>query len=115
MVFVDFSKTFDTAGRTGLWQLLRKYGWMEKFTTVIEALHTGMMVNVSVGGEVSESFSVTNWVMQGLYTGAHALLQLPISNARRGLPRHGEWLLADRALTYPTSYISERRSRLLGY
>ena len=30
-----------------------------------EALHTGMMANVSVGGEVSESFSVTNGVKQG--------------------------------------------------
>ena len=36
-----------------------------KFTTMIEALHTGMMANVSVGGEVSESFSVTNGVKQG--------------------------------------------------
>ena len=34
-------------------------------TTMIEALHTGMMANVSVGGEVSESFSVTNGVKQG--------------------------------------------------
>ena len=55
MVFVDFSKAFDTVGRTGLWQLLRKYGCPEKFTAMIEALHTGMMANVSVGGEVSES------------------------------------------------------------
>ena len=53
MVFV--SKAFDTVGRTGLWQLLRKYGCPEKFTTMIEALHTGMMANVSFGGEVSES------------------------------------------------------------
>ena len=60
MVFVDFSKAFDTVGRTGLWQLLRKYGCPEKFTTMIEAL-----ANVSVGGEVSESFSVTNGVKQG--------------------------------------------------
>jgi len=60
MVFVDFSKEFDTVGRTGLWQLLRKYGCPEKFTTMIEALYTGMMANVSVGGEVSELFSVTN-------------------------------------------------------
>ena len=65
MVFVDFSKAFDTVGRTGLWQLLRKYGCPEKFTTMIEALHIGMMANVSVGGEVSESFSVTNGVKQG--------------------------------------------------
>jgi len=32
---------------------------------MIEALHTGKMANVSVGGEVSESFSVTNGVKQG--------------------------------------------------
>ena len=56
IVFVDFSKAFDTVGRTGLWQLLRKYGCPEKFTTMIEALHTGMMANVSIGGEVSKSF-----------------------------------------------------------
>ena len=57
MLFVNFSNVFDTDGRTGLW--LRKYGCPQKFTTVIKALHTGMMANVSVGGEVSESFSVT--------------------------------------------------------
>ena len=65
MVFVNFSKAFDTVERTGLWQILRKYGCQEKFTTMIEALHSGMMANVSVGGKVSESFIVTNWVKQG--------------------------------------------------
>ena len=43
MVFVDFSKAFDTGGRTGLWQLLRKYGCPEKFTTMMAALHTGKL------------------------------------------------------------------------
>ncbi|KAK2180435.1 hypothetical protein NP493_443g04030 [Ridgeia piscesae] len=64
MVFVDFSKAFDTVGRTGLWQLPRKYGCPDKFITItmIAALHAGMMANVSVGGEVSESFGVTNGV-----------------------------------------------------
>ena len=42
-----------------------EYGCPEKFTTMIEALRTGMMANVSVGWEVSESFSVTNGVKQG--------------------------------------------------
>ena len=32
---------------------------------MIEALHTGMMAYVSVGGEVSQSFNVTNGVKQG--------------------------------------------------
>ena len=50
MIFVDFSKVFDTVGGTGLWQLLRKYGCPEKFTTMTEALHIGMMANVSVEG-----------------------------------------------------------------
>ena len=31
---------------------------------MIEALHTRLMANVSVGGEVSESFNVTNGVKQ---------------------------------------------------
>ena len=65
MVFVDFSKASDTVGRTGLRQLLRKYGCPEKFTTMTEALYTGIMANVSFGGSVSGSFSVTNGVKQG--------------------------------------------------
>ena len=101
VAFVDFSKAFDTVGRTGLWQLLRKYGCPEKFTTMIEALHTGMMANVSVEGEVSELFSVTK-CQQGCVLAPHALLHLHISNARRGFPRHGglaSTYSPDRALT----------------
>ena len=60
-----YLSTSDTIGRSGLWQLLKKYGCPEKFTTVIEALHSGMMANISVGGKVSESFSITNGVKQG--------------------------------------------------
>ena len=92
MVFVDFNKAFDTVVRTGLWQLLKKYGCPEKFTTMIESLHTGMMANVSVGGEVSESLCYKCGQAR-LCTGPHALLFLPISNARRGFPRHGRWRL----------------------
>ena len=65
MVFVDFNKAFETVGRTGLWQLLKKYGCPEKFTTMIKALHAGMMANASVGWEIPESFSDTNGVKQG--------------------------------------------------
>ena len=64
-VFDDFTKAFDTVGRTGLWQLLRKYGCPEKFTTMIESLHTGIMVNVRNGGDVSDIFAITNGVTQG--------------------------------------------------
>ena len=33
------------------------------------------------------------WGQARLCTGTHALLHLPISNARRGFPRHGGWRL----------------------
>jgi len=90
----SFSKALDTVGRTWLWQLLRKYGCPEKLTAMIEALSTGLMANVNVGREVSESFSVTNQVMQGCVL-AHTLFSvfLSASNAWRGFPRHGEWRL----------------------
>ena len=114
---VDFSKAFDTVGRTGLWQLPRKYGCPEKFTTMIEALHTGMMVNVSVGREVSESFSVTNGVKQGCVFPPRS----PPSSYQQCSTRLSEtWGMAstyspDRALTYSMSHTSERRPRLLRY
>ncbi|KAK2178130.1 hypothetical protein NP493_561g01005 [Ridgeia piscesae] len=90
MVFVDFSKAFDTVGRTGLWQLLRKCGCPEKFTTMIEALHTGMMANISVGGEVSATFF-------------SIFLSAMLDEAFRDMG------------TYSTSHTSERRPRLHGY
>ena len=94
MVFVDFSKAFETVGMTGVWQLLGKYGCPEKFTTMIEARHTGMMANVSVGGEVSESFSATNGVKQGCVRAPTLFsIFLYISNARGDFPRHGGWRL----------------------
>ena len=34
----------------------------KKFTTMIESLYTGMMVNVRNGGEVSDTFAITNGV-----------------------------------------------------
>ena len=38
---------------------------LKKFTTMIESLHTGMMVNVRNGGEVSDIFAIANGVKQG--------------------------------------------------
>ena len=64
-MFVDFTKAFDTVGRTGLWKLLRKYGCTDKFTSLVESLHTGMMASVSDGTNSSDSFGVTNGVKQG--------------------------------------------------
>ncbi|XP_068703865.1 uncharacterized protein [Montipora foliosa] len=43
VVFIDFSKAFDTVLRQELWQVLKKYGCTEKFVSLIEALHTAML------------------------------------------------------------------------
>ena len=112
MVFVDFTKAFDTVGRTGLWQLLGKYGCPEKCTTMIEALYTGMMANVSVGGEVSEmgSSKVVYWPPRSS----------PSSYQQCSTRLSETWGMAstysiDRTLTYSMSHTSERRPKLLGY
>ena len=40
--------------------------WIPKiFTTMLEMLHTGMMVHFSNGGEVSDTFDITNGVKKG--------------------------------------------------
>ena len=65
VVFIDFSKAFDTVSRQGLWQILKKYGCTEKFVSLIEALHTGMQSNVTMSGSVCKDFSVSKGVKQG--------------------------------------------------
>lgn len=65
MVFVDFTKAFDTVNRTALWKLLQRYGCPEKFTTLIKALHENMQARVSLNGELSDPFTVSNGVKQG--------------------------------------------------
>ena len=79
------------------------------FTTMIEALHTGMMANVSVGGEVSESFIVTNGVEQGCVlapTFFSIFLSATLDGAFRDM-RDGVYISPVRALTYSTSHTSE--------
>ena len=65
VVFIDFSKAFDTVSRQGVWQVLKKYGCTEKFVNLIEVFHTGMQANVTMSGLVSKDFSVNNGVKQG--------------------------------------------------
>ena len=88
-----------------------------QFTTMIEALHTGMMANVSVGGEVSESFSVINGVKQGCVlapTLFSTFLSAMLDEAFRDM-EDGIYIQSSRALTYSKSHTSEQRPRLLGY
>ena len=64
-VFIDFTKAFDTVSREGLWSVLKKFGFTEKVTNLIKALHTGMQAKVVQGRDTSNEFAVTNGVKQG--------------------------------------------------
>ena len=64
VVFVDFSKVFDSVGRDGRWKLLRKFGYPAKFVTIVKQFHEGMKGKVSIGGEVSGEFSIGHGVKQ---------------------------------------------------
>ena len=86
----------------------------EKFATMTEALQTGMMANVSVGGEVSESISVTNGVKKSCARPSPYSYQQYSTRLSKT-----RWMAStyspDRALTYSTLHTSERKPRLLGY
>ena len=65
MIFIDFTKAFDTVDRTTLWKMLLKLGFPGHFTNLISALHTGMKASVKLKGELSSQFQVNNGVKQG--------------------------------------------------
>ena len=65
MVFVDFTKGFDTVHRETLWKILRKIGCPNLFVDLIASLHKDMKVSVSLKGELSKPFDVQNGVKQG--------------------------------------------------
>jgi len=89
----------------------------EEFTTMIKILYTGMMANVSVGGEVSESFNVTNGIKQGLhwppssFPSSYQQCSTRLFKTRGIASTYGP----DRTLIYSMSPTSEETPRLLGY
>lgn len=65
IVFVDFTKAFDTVDRSTLWKVLKIYGCPEQLIQIIRNFHLDMKAQVSIGGEPSEEFSVNHGVKQG--------------------------------------------------
>nr|VZI09116.1 unnamed protein product [Spirometra erinaceieuropaei] len=63
--FVDLKKAFDTVNREGLWKIMQKFGWPERFTQMVRQLHNGMMARVTDNEAVTEAFAVTNEAKQG--------------------------------------------------
>ena len=65
LLFVDFRKAYDSVPRQALWCALRKYGIPEKLIALVRSFHEGMLATVTVRGEESSPFSVTNGLRQG--------------------------------------------------
>ncbi|XP_076054501.1 uncharacterized protein LOC143033197 [Oratosquilla oratoria] len=63
--YVDLTKAFDSVRREGLWRIMRKYDYLDKFTTVVRQFYDGMLARIRDDGEASEAFPVTNGVKQG--------------------------------------------------
>ena len=65
MVFIDFTKAFDTVNRELLWKLLDHFGCPNTFTMIIREFHEGMQATVLVDGDLTEPFPVCHGVKQG--------------------------------------------------
>ena len=64
IVFMDFSKAFDTVNRWTLWKVLKVYGCPESFINMIRQFHDGMTGRVSIGGVISDAFPINHGVKQ---------------------------------------------------
>ena len=64
VVFIDFSKAFDTVDRVTLWKVLELYGCPQKIINMIKLFHDDMTGNVVVGGDVSSPFNINHGVKQ---------------------------------------------------
>ena len=60
LLFVDLRKAYDSVPRQALWCALRKYGIPENLIELVHSFHEGMSATVTVCGEKSSSFPVTN-------------------------------------------------------
>ena len=65
LVFYDLEKAFDTVPRSAMWKVLKRFGCPDHFVNLIQALHDGMVGQVSHQGNISEEFSITNGLKQG--------------------------------------------------
>ena len=65
LLFVDFCKAYDSVPRQALWCALRKYGIPENLIALVCSFYEGMLAIVTVCGEESSPFSVTNSLCQG--------------------------------------------------
>ena len=65
VTFVDRTKAFDTVSRKRLWLILERLGCLPKFFSMITLLHEYQSGRVTLNGNLSEPFPITNDVQQG--------------------------------------------------
>jgi len=76
LVFVDFTKVFDTGGRQRLWKLQKKHGCSTKFTGMTNSLR--MKAIVTDDRCISEPFKVTDSIKQGCVLTLSSIVLSPI-------------------------------------
>ena len=65
VVFIDFTKAFDTVSREALWIVLQKYGCTDKIINLIKSFHNGMQAQGSHENDTSKKFDAINGLKQG--------------------------------------------------
>ena len=77
MVFIDFTKAFDTIDRELLWKLLEHYGCPDIVVKIIREFHDGMQATVLVDGDTTEPFPVCHGVIKaGMCIGTNLIWSL---------------------------------------
>ena len=65
IVFVDFTKAFDTVNREHLFKILEKLDCPPKFVRLIKCLYTQVHDRLIIDGELTEPFEYNSGVKQG--------------------------------------------------
>ena len=63
--FVDFEKAFDKLNRKALWNLLKKYGFPEKYITIIQQLYDNHSIRILYENQRSDPVNIETGVRQG--------------------------------------------------
>ncbi len=65
MLFVDFSKAYDTVDHEALWEVLRRAGVPLGIVALLRDWNTGRTSSLSVNGELTDPFDITIGAPQG--------------------------------------------------
>jgi len=94
IVFVDFTKAFDTVNRSLLWTIPKKIGCPERFVNLVASLHNNMKAQLKYKSDLSDAFEISNGVKQGCVL-APTLLSIFLSQVlNNALTNHnkGVWI-----------------------